>query len=582
MTLRVKLALGLAVILTAIMGLSLLLLTLSARLRVVEDYRHFAIDISDVAEAGLENAMISRNPTETESVFQAIHSREHIKNVLILNKRGEIKFAVHPEQVGQVLSIDDPTCRLCHDTSVMDRPQTIILPTGGDGRILRVARPMLNQPRCQGCHQEPVLGMLLADFSLAKADREVATTQGELFLWALVTIIGAVGAAVGFVHLLIVGPLGRFVGVTQAVSKGDFSRRVGLPGKDEIGVLSASFDQMVQRIATKTRELEALNAVAATVSQSLDLVEILPQALAKVCEVTETPWGAIHLLDEPTDELRLAASYGLPATAVEGLTRLKRGESLAGRVAQSGEPLVVDDPATNPRSVVRMEGLESLVVVPLRAGGQVIGTLGVGSLTPRRFVPEEVAMLQVIGHQVGAAIENARLHEETTRLAITDGLTGLYNRRHFYQVLEQELTRVARYDSRASLIILDIDDFKRCNDTYGHVAGDRLLQDVARLLTGLTRRIDTVARYGGEEFIVLLPQTDKPGAIVLAERIRTAAPNGLGQGLANGTRVTVSAGVATYPLDASTPEELVHAADTALYQAKKAGKNKVCASGEQH
>lgn len=590
MTLRVKLALGLAVILTAIMGLSLLLLTLNARLRVVEDYRNFAIHISDVAEAGLENAMISRNPAEIKSVLQAINRRENIEDVVILDKRGEIKFAADAGQVGQIFSMDDPTCRLCHDRGVTDRPQTIILPAGGDGRILRVARPMHNQPRCQGCHQEQILGMLLADFSLAEADREVATTQGELFLWALVTIIGVVGAAIGFVHLLIVGPLGRFVGVTQAVGRGDFSRRVGLPGKDEIGVLSASFDQMVQRIATKTRELEALNAVATTVSQSLDLDKVLQQALEKVCQVTETAWGAIHLLadatlvDEPTDELRLAASYGLPATAVEGLTRLKRGESFAGRVAQSGEPLVMDDPATDPRSGVRVEGLGSLVVVPLRAGGQVIGTLGVGSPVRRQFVPEEVAMLQVIGHQVGVAIDNARLHEETKRLAITDGLTGLYNRRHFYQVLEQELTRVARYDSHASLIMLDIDDFKRYNDTHGHLAGDRLLQDLARLLTGLTRRIDAVARYGGEEFVVILPQTDKPGAIVLAERIRTAAETQWGPGsprdagLPGQTGITISAGVATYPLDATTAEELVHAADMALYQAKRAGKNQVCAS----
>jgi len=244
---------------------------------------------------------------------------------------------------------------------------------------------------------------------------------------------------------------------------------------------------MVERIAARTGELEALNAVAATVSQSLDLDEVLQRALEKVCQVTGTEWGAIHLLEDRTGELVLAASRGLPAPVVEKLARLQRGQSFAGWVVESGQPLVVEDPTTDPRSVARLEGLNSLAVVPLRAGGQVIGTLGAGSPVRHRFTPEEVSLLQAIGHQVGVAIENARLHEETKRLAITDGLTGLYNRRHFYQVLEAELARVARYDAQLSLIMLDIDNFKAYNDAHGHLAGDRLLQDLARLLSGLTR-----------------------------------------------------------------------------------------------
>lgn len=761
-TLRTKLALGLAGILTAIMGLSLLLLTTRTRHRLLEDYRRFAIHISDVAEAGLEHAMECQKPAEIMTVLQAIDRREGIEGVIIFDKRGEIRYSVEAGDVGRVLSMDDLTCRLCHDRPLTDGPQTVIFASADGERILRVARPMLNQPRCQGCHQETVLGMLVTDFSLAEADRQVASMLGELILWALVTSVGVIAAAIGFVHLLVARPLGHFVKVTQAVGEGDLGRRVGLTGRDEIGELAASFDQMVQRVAARTRELEALNAVAATVSQSLDLEEILHGALEKVCEVNETEWGTIHLLDDQTDELVLAASCGLPTPVVEKLAQLKRGQSFAGWVAESGEPLVVEDPATDPRSVVRIEGLKSLAVVPLRAGGQVVGTLGTGSAIRHHLTPEEVSLLQAIGHQVGvaienarlyeaerrrqevawallevaeitsstmeliqllkhialrtaqvcrvnrctiflldevgeylqpimaqfadghadaeqwrvfkattadrvdavllfrrtvregrpsvledpsridliplkwtqpfgiqklltvplvrreraiglmaldytdaaqeftqeqvdlamtigsqvaASIENARLHEETKRLAITDGLTGLYNRRHFYQALEAELTRAARYEAQLSLIMLDIDDFKSYNDAHGHLAGDRLLQDLAHILTGLTRQVDTVARYGGEEFTVLLPETDKVGALALAERIRVAAESQLGpglglspvEGLPGDAGITISAGVATHPLDATTAEELVHAADTALYQAKRAGKNKVSA-----
>lgn len=579
-TLRAKLVLGLTGILTTIMGLSLLWLTLSAQQRLVEGYRNFAIHISDVAEAGLENAMISQNNAEIMSVLQAIDHREGIKSVVIFNKRGTIKHAADSGEVGRTLSEDDPTCRLCHDHTLTDRPETVILPSADGGRILRVARPMLNQPRCQGCHQERVLGMLVTDFSLAEADEQVATTLRELLLWELLTIVGVVVATIGLAHLLVVRPLGRFLQVTREINEGDLGQRVGFTSEDEIGELAASFDQMVQHIAARTRELETLNSVAASVSQSLNLEEMLPQALEKVCQVTKTEWGAIHLQAEETDELVLAASYRLPPLAVEKLSRLKRGQSFGGWVADTGEPLLVEDPATDPRSVARIEGLKSLAVVPLRAGGRVIGTLGTGSTTNHQFTPEEVTLLQAIGNQVGVAIENARLHEEAKRLAITDGLTGLYNRRHFSQVLEAELARAVRYDSHVSLFLLDVDDFKRYNDTHGHLSGDRLLQDLARLLTRLNRQVDTVARYGGEEFTVLLPQTDKDGAMILAERLRAATESQLGHGLASGTRVTISAGVATYPQDATSADELVNAADTALYQAKRSGKNKVCAYGK--
>jgi GGDEF domain-containing protein len=206
-TLRLKLTLGLAGIMTAILGLSLLFLTLSAGNRLVEDYRTFAIHVSDVAEAGLENAMISRNPVEITSVLQAINRRENIEGVIVFNKRGEIKYSVEPSAVDRIISMDDSTCRVCHDHPLTDRPQTIILPAQDGGRVLRVAKPILNQSRCQSCHQERVLGMLVTDFSLAEADQQVTATLGELLLWALLTIGGVVAAAIGFVHLLVARPL---------------------------------------------------------------------------------------------------------------------------------------------------------------------------------------------------------------------------------------------------------------------------------------------------------------------------------------------------------------------------------------
>jgi len=226
-------------------------------------------------------------------------------------------------------------------------------------------------------------------------------------------------------------------------------------------------------------------------------------------------------------------------------------------------------------------GIEKLLAVPLVRYDRAIGLMVLDySDAAREFTQEQVGLAMTIGSQVAASIENAWLYEQMEHQAITDGLTGLYNRRHFYQVLEAELARVARCNAELSLIMLDIDDFKVYNDTHGHLAGDRLLENLARLLTDLTRQVDTVARYGGEEFAVILPRTVKSGALALAERIRARVESQLGPGSHGEGGITISAGVATHPLDAATAEDLVHAADTALYQAKRAGKNKVCAYGE--
>lgn len=253
-TLRVKLALGLAAVVTVIMGTSLLLLTMSTRQRLMENYRRFAIHTSDVAVAGLENAMISRNPAEISTVLQAIDHHEGFRGVAVLDKRGEIKHSTNLRDVGRVLARDDPTCRACHDRGASDRPEAVILPSTDGGRILRVVRPMLNQARCEGCHHERVMGLVVTDLSLAEPDRQMAATVKKLFLWALATIAGVIGAAIGFVCQTVTRPLGHLLRVTQAIAAGDRNRRLALSRRDEIGDLATSLDKMVERIAISEAE----------------------------------------------------------------------------------------------------------------------------------------------------------------------------------------------------------------------------------------------------------------------------------------------------------------------------------------
>ena len=238
--------------------------------------------------------------------------------------------------------------------------------------------------------------------------------------------------------------------------------------------------------------------------------------------------------------------------------------------------------------LVAMMGLEQGVYAPFRVGGEMCGLLLV---TGAGLSEADVPAVTAFANQAAIAIENAQLYQEVERLAITDGLTGVYNHRHFYELLEREVESVKRYDSHLSLIMLDIDGFKAYNDTLGHLAGDALLRKLAQLLTRDTRTVDIVARYGGDEFAILLPHMDKKQVVVLAERLRTSVeewgfcdqeelPTGKASPSRASLTVTISLGVAGCPEDAMEPQALVNAADMALLEAKKRGGNRVCTCGE--
>jgi diguanylate cyclase (GGDEF)-like protein len=222
--------------------------------------------------------------------------------------------------------------------------------------------------------------------------------------------------------------------------------------------------------------------------------------------------------------------------------------------------------------------MKSDMTIPLRARGQVMGAFRVACRRRHAFDPEDFEVLKRCADMTAVAVETQRLLLATKKLAELDGVTGVYNHRHFRALLDQEVERGRRLQRPVALAMVDIDYFKRFNDTYGHQAGDEVLRHVAQLTARVLRRSDAVARYGGEEFVVLLPGACTGDALPLAESIRAEVekhPLTL-SGIPRPLHVTVSLGVASFPADAINGPELVAMADRGLYQAKSRGRNRAC------
>jgi len=326
-----------------------------------------------------------------------------------------------------------------------------------------------------------------------------------------------------------------------------------------------------------TGQLETLFNIGATVSQTLNLGEILDSVLDKVMEVMGVEASGIFLLDEQTNKLLLRAHRGMPARLVRDLKALNVEDGFIGKVAQSGKPLLMDDVSVDhrlARSKARGK-FESFAAVPIIAKEKIRGVMGVGSHRYREFPDWEVRMLGTISNQIGMAIENAQLYEHALQLAFTDSLTGLYNRRYLMEQIEREFIRAERSKSPFSLIMVDLDGLKDINDSYGHHHGDAFLREVGRIIKVNTRASDVAARWGGDEFMLLATEADSASSSKIAERVRSQVGRYRMEIDGRKVGITISAGVVSYPAHALGISELIKNVDEAMYNAKRGGKNQL-------
>jgi diguanylate cyclase (GGDEF)-like protein len=375
-----------------------------------------------------------------------------------------------------------------------------------------------------------------------------------------------------------IAPLLHLIDGARHIGQGDFSQQILPKSSDEIGTLTKTFDEMRVNLKNTKEDLDhrivqltTLHEVGKAISSTLDFLALQNLILETVVKVIQAEKGSLMLVDESEKILTIGTAIGL-SDEIKREAKVGMGEPISGWVMESGRPLFVADVETDHTFLaIKKDHITrgTLMSVPLKAKDKFVGVLNVSKGQPNSFRQKDFELFQNLANQAAIAIENARLY----RYAVTDEMTRLYNHRYFQQRLDEELIRADRYDNQVSLIILDVDHFKKFNDTYGHPEGDRVLKTVSRLIEKSVREVDIPARYGGEEFVVICPEKDGEGTMVPANRIRSTIEGFDFRINGNRVPITVSLGIANYPHQARSKADLIMMADTALYHSKESGRN---------
>lgn len=493
----------------------------------------------------------------------------------------------------------------------------------------RVLHPLWASGRCGGaCHrggEQRLLGGLELVVDRTHLDAGVGGLQELAGATWLGLVVGLVLLAGVLAHALLGRPLDGLTRALRRAEGGDFLVRAPETGGREVAGLARSFNALMGRITDlkvdvvdtrlelqtesglseqlearqaalqdanlrlreRAAHLELLHGLSRVVSSSLELDRVLAVVAERLSTAVGVPRVALALVEPDGVALCVCTAHGFPEPErIVGL-RLSSERGIAWEALNAGEPVVVEDTRDDPRVTYfrgRLRDEGTLAAVPFQHRDEDRGVLLLARPDGRSFTAAELLLARTAADQVALVVSNARLHEQAHSLAITDELTGLYNRRYLGHRLRRELDRARRFANPLSLLLIDLDRFKEYNATNGHLFGDRVLAAVAELLRERLRGIDTVARYGGEEFVVLLPHTPRAEALQVAEGLRQAVaehpfPPVAGSGApsaAPAVQITASIGVAALPCERDLdPEAVLAAADAALYQAKRSQRDRV-------
>jgi diguanylate cyclase (GGDEF)-like protein len=338
----------------------------------------------------------------------------------------------------------------------------------------------------------------------------------------------------------------------------------------------------------ETAELKALYEASRVIGRKIELETVLEDLLDLSEQIVKSDLSAVVMLSEDLKNYELKRFRGGIDAKWRGKHFPNDGKTWVSWLMKNrDEPLLltsVESEKTNMSILFDGEQTDkkpgSFIGIPLKIKEQPVGALCIVGKEKEAFSSTHSRLLSILCNQASYIIDNARMYKKMEEMAITDGLTGLFNHRYFQEMLSRELARAERNSSELALILLDIDYFKKLNDTHGHPAGDAVLKWVSMLIRSEIRSVDIAARYGGEEFAVVLPDTGLKEGQKIAERVRSTMEKERIPHEKKLLNTTLSVGLACYPADAKTKKELIERADKALYTAKQEGRNRICTASE--
>ena len=513
--------------------------------------RHYAQEV-DVVAAGLAaatfNSAAARDQPTMQEIVAELASKTPVDVAMITDRNGRIWAHSDEQRVGGQFELFAPTDYLTARSEIR-----------AGGRLLGTAHAAISRQRLDVELQRPV-GLLALGF------------VGVLVLASVLAVLFSLSTA---------RPIRRLTEAAREIAGGRLDQPLGeIGGPREIREMASTFEDMrgslhttlgqlnesYRQLDRRVHDLTILYGISEAMNAGDYSEGLLDTILGEAVKGLQARYGAIWVVGESaTEETRLVATAGVDRRGATGPI-FQQLHELAMRAVSEGRPVLGEFVSQESRPNQQYARGFPLHLQAATGGAMVV-------VRPERaFESEDVAMLEALASQAARCVERAQLYTA----AITDGLTGLYVSRYLRHRLKEELRTAQRYNRQLSVVMVDIDHFKKVNDTYGHQAGDEVLRVVARCLLDTVREgIDIAARYGGEEFALFLPETSVEGAGALAERLRRLIEKQRVEVGGEVIRVTTSCGVATSPDHGTLPEVLVERADQALYRAKEGGRNRV-------
>ena len=548
--------------------------------RLIEMTQQEAIQAGLTIEAGLRSSMLKNDRAAIQETIDEMIRVTKLSRINVVDSRGRVAHTSDSAMKGKVFDKEaDATCANCHLSAGQKPIRNAVFVDSDEGPLWRNVIKVENRPPCYGCHPagQKICGVLVVDTSLAEMYSILHTTTLRLLITGLITFLFIAVVVSRIIDKFVLKPLQVLRGGFARVGKGDFDFWVDIRGCGELAEMGDSFNIMSRAIGRyinetgrKTREFKTLYTIVQRMSETIELKKVMEVAVSILHEVVQAECVLLVLANEH-DQRRFEMTWRLESDrrCYWADYHLEDAEPPHGSVCRDDLLKWQNEPFSSPR----FSDDDRRALLPLQVKDMRFGLICIVKERQQRFSHADKNLFPALAQHIAISLANARLYNQ----AISDELTTLFTKRFFYTKLTDLIHDHAADGSGFCLMMLDLDHFKEVNDTFGHPVGDKVLKSVGELIWLGLRRGDTPCRYGGEEFAILLPEIALDAAHCIAERLRKYIGDFPFQ-VADHSPITktVSIGIASYPGQVSSAEELVAAADAALYEAKRLGRNQVC------